>query len=143
VTTLSKFLIIGEQRFVAVVIAGDAAEATRLWVCVAADESAAGSGWVGCWSSASGKVETASSLERFLEELRAQIARVGRTGPFGAYLDDHLFFDGWDAWGIGIPAPIGDLIPVDVLARAESYQSGGDLVDRLFGREQRAADSDW
>ena len=132
-TTLLKFLIDGEPRFVAVVVAGDAASATRLWVCVAPDEVAVAGGWVGCWSSGSGEVETAISLERLLEDLRVQVARVGRMGPFGAYLGDHLFFDGWDSWGVGIPAPIVDLTPVDVLAHAESCRSVSEIVERMFG----------
>jgi len=139
--TSFKYLISGEQRFVVVVMAGEAAAATRLWVCLTPDNPAIGSGWVGCWSSGTGKGETAYSLGQLLEEMNAEVARVGRTGPFGAYLDDHLFFDGWDAWGSGIPAPIANLVPVDVLARAESCRSSDDLVGRLFGRERRTADS--
>ncbi|MEQ4302467.1 hypothetical protein ABNF97_13910 [Plantactinospora sp. B6F1] len=138
---LFKFVISGEQRFVAAVVACDAAAATRLWVCVAPDDLATGSSWVGCWSGGAGKAETASSLGRLLEELNAEIARVARMGVFGAYLDDHLFFDGWDAWGSGIPAPIANLRPVDVLARAESCRSSGDLVGRIFGRGWRISDS--
>jgi len=136
-----KYLISGEQRFVVVVIAGEAAATTRLWVCLVSDNPTVGSGWVGCWSSGTGKVETAHSLGRFLEEINAEVVRVGRTGPFGTYLDDHLFFDGWDAWGSGIPAPIENLLPVDVLAGAESCRSSDELVGRLFNREMRTGDS--
>ncbi|MFD6712920.1 hypothetical protein ACFWDB_03345 [Micromonospora chalcea] len=133
--TSFKYLVSGEQRFVAVVLAGEDAAATRLWVCLAPEGVTAGSGWVGCWSSSSGQVETAHSLGWLLEALNAGVARVGRVGPFGAFLDDHLFFDGWDAWGSGIPAPIAGLAPVDVMARAESCRSSEDLVGKLFGRE--------
>jgi len=136
-----KLSISGEQRFVAVVIAGDSAEATRFWVCVAPDALVAASSWAGCWSSGSEKVASASSLRLLLEDLRLQVERVGRMGPFGAYLDDHLFFEGWDAWGSGIPAPIADLVPADVITRADTCGSGGELVDRLFGCEQRATES--
>ncbi len=139
--TSFKLLISGEQRFAVVVIADHPAP-SRLWICVAPDDLAAGSGWVGCWSSGVGKVETASSLWRLLEELSAEVARVGSIGPFGAYLDDHLFFEGWDAWGSGIPEPIADLVPVDVLARAESCRSSDDLVGRVFGHKGRIANSD-
>ena len=140
--TSLKFLISSEQRFAAVVITGDAAVPTRLWVCVAPDDLVAGSGWAGCWSSGIGTLQTASSLVRLLEELNAEVARVERPGPFGAYLDDHLFFDGWDAWGCGIPAPIADLGPADVMARAELRTSSEDLVGRLCGRERGAGDPD-
>lgn len=139
--TSFKYLISGEQRFIVVVLAGEAAADTRLWICLVPDNPTVGSGWVGCWSSGTGKMETAHSLGRLLEELNAEVARVGRTGPFGEYLDDHLFFDGWDAWGSGIPAPISNLSPVDVLARAEGCRSSDDLVSRLFGREKQTADS--
>jgi hypothetical protein len=133
--TSFKFPIGGEQRFVAVVMVGETAAATRLWVCVAPDAPTVGSGWLGCWSSCTGGVEVASSLGRLLEDLVAEVARVGRVGPFGAYLDDHLFFEGWDAWGGGIPAPIASLVPGDVLTHAESCHSVDDLVARMFGRE--------
>jgi hypothetical protein len=139
--TSFKYLISGEQRFIAVVMAGEAAADTGLWVCLAPDNPTVGSGWVGCRSGGTGKMETAYSLGRLLKEMNAEVARVGRTGPFGAYLDDHLFFDGWDAWGSGIPAPIRNLVPVDVLACAESCRSNDDLVDRMFSREKRTTDS--
>ena len=142
VMTSYKFLISGEQRFFAVVIAGDTAAPTRLWICVAPDGLAAGSGWVGCWSSGVEKVVTASSFGRLLDELNAEVARVGRMGPFGPYLDDHLFFDGWDAWGSGIPSPIANHAPIDLLAGAENCLSSDDLVGRMFGPERRPADSD-
>lgn len=141
VMTSFKYLISGEQRFVVVVMAGEAAAATRLWVCLAPDNPTVGSGWLGCWSSGTRKVETGYSLGRLLGEMNAEVARVGRTGPFGSYLDDHLFFDGWDAWGSGIPAPIDNLFPVDVLACAQSCRSSNELVGILFGRERRSVDS--
>lgn len=139
--TSFKYLIGGEQRFIAVVMAVEAAGDTRLWICLVPENPTVESGWVGCWSSGTGKVETAYSLGRLLTEMNAEVARVGRTGPFGGYLDDHLFFDGWDAWGSGIPAPLHSLVPVDVLARAESCRSSDDLVGRLFGREKGTTDS--
>jgi hypothetical protein len=131
-----KFSIDGEQRFVAAVVVGDSTATTRLWVCLAPEEMAAGAGWIGCWSSGSGKAENAISLRLLLEDLRVQVAGSGRMGPFGPYLDDHLFFDGWDAWGSGIPAPLADLVPADVLSRAEICESVGNVVDRLFARDQ-------
>ena len=62
-----------------------------------------------------GKMKTVYPIGQLLKELNAEVTRVGRTGPFGAYLEDHLFFEGWDAGGGGIPAAISNLAPVDVL----------------------------
>ncbi len=85
-----------------------------------------------------GKTKTPYSLGRLLKELNAEVARVGRPGPFGAYLEDHLFFDGWDAWGSKIPAPISSLAPVDVLARAEGCRSSDDHVSRLWAEKAKS-----
>lgn len=137
-----KVLIHVEQRLVAVVFARDAAASTRLWVCVAPEDLAAGGGWLGCWSIDTRKAVTAESLGRMLEELGTEVRRAGRAGPLGAFLDDHIFIEGWDAWGGGIPAPIAEVVPAEVLAGAVGCRSSDDLVARLFGGERRTVEPD-
>ena len=131
-----------EQRLIAVVVAGDVAVATRWWVCVAPEDLVAGSGWLGCWSLGAGKAVTAASLRRMLEELEWEVARAGRAGRLGAFLDDHIFVEGWDTWGGGVPAPIAEVVPAEAVAGAVSCRSGDDLVERLFGGERRIVESD-
>lgn len=125
-----KTVMGGEQRFVAVVFHGDAAAPDRLWVCVRGDQVPTGDAWSGCWSSA--VPGSASLLQRLLENLNNKVVQGGHSGPFGPYLDEHYFFDGWDSWGSGIPSPIADLVPADVIADALPCNSVADLVARLF-----------
>ncbi|WP_091417923.1 hypothetical protein [Micromonospora tulbaghiae] len=137
-----KVLIHVEQRLIAVVVAGDAAVSTRFWVCVAPEGLVAGSGWLGCWSIGARRAVTAESLRRMLEELEMEVARAERTGLTGAFLDDHIFIEGWDTWGGGVPAPIAEVVPAEAVAGAVSCRSSDDLVARLFSGERRIVVSD-
>ncbi|MEV6348588.1 hypothetical protein [Actinoplanes sp. NPDC051851] len=57
-----------------------------------------------------------------------KVVQVGRLGPYGQFLDDHLFFDGWDSWGSGVPSPLVALAPASVIASAHVCGSIADLV---------------
>ncbi|SNY66601.1 hypothetical protein [Paractinoplanes atraurantiacus] len=100
-----KLAFDGEHPFVAVVLTGH-----RLWVCVRPAGAAVTAGWSGCWSRDGG---------------------VARADPTGPYLREHLFFDGWDFWGNGTPAPLAGWAPADLVAGAEECASGADLAARL------------
>ncbi|MCZ7475760.1 MULTISPECIES: hypothetical protein [unclassified Micromonospora] len=54
-------------------------------------------------------------------------------GVLGAFLDDHVFVEGWDTWGGGVPAPIAEVVPAEAVADAVSCRSSDDLVERLLG----------
>jgi len=126
-----KWEIHGEQRFAAVVFRGDAAAPNRLWVCVRGVEVSPESAWSACWSSIDEMSEP--ELRQFLRSVDAAVARFGRSGPVGPYLAEHLFFEGWDAWGNGIPAPLADLVPADVVAAADNGEIG-EISRRLHQR---------
>ncbi|MFF0466161.1 hypothetical protein ACFYPX_01770 [Micromonospora zamorensis] len=126
-----KIVMGGEQRFVAVVFRGDSAASERLWACVRGDNAPAHGGWSGCWSGA--KPVTRPGLQQFLEGLGERLTRGGRLGPFGPYLDEHYFFDGWDSWGSGIPSPLASLVPDEVVANAVPALSVAEVVSDVFG----------
>ncbi|GAB4102024.1 hypothetical protein GCM10028790_10420 [Micromonospora taraxaci] len=121
----------GEQRFVAVILAGDAAAPGRLWVCVRGDHAPVRSSWLGCWSSAKDVAEP--GLHQFLEELDERLAQGGRSGPLGLYLDEHHFLEGWDSWGCGIPSPLASVVPDEVVTSAGHALSISELVSGVFG----------
>ena len=116
----------GEQRFVAVVFRGDVAVPNRLWVCVRGKESQPNAGWSGCWSCST--EPTTVDIRQFLQQLNEKVTEGGRIGPFGPYLNDHYFFDGWDSWGSGIPSPLADIQPAEILAIAERALSMDEIA---------------
>jgi len=98
----------GQQAFVARVCKdGD----ERIWVCVRGEHTSATAGWAGAWSAPLPIAK--SALSQFLEALSERIREVGALGSFGQYLDGHLFFEGWETWGVGIPAPLAGQSPRD------------------------------
>ncbi|WP_018220700.1 hypothetical protein [Salinispora pacifica] len=131
--TSMKIVMGGEGRFVAVVLRGDAAAPERLWVCVRGGHAPAHSSWSGCWSGT--KAITGPDLQQFLERLDEKVTQGGRSGPFGPYLDEHYFFDGWDSWGSGIPSPLASSAPDEILANAGLALSIAELVSGVFGAE--------
>src|SRR5256886_16581809 len=88
-----------------------------VWACVHGAGTPATRGWLGCWSSGSADIAT-QEVRRFLAGLVAKVGAGGRVGPLGPYLAEHYFFDGWDAWGTGIPAPLNAVPPASVIAAA-------------------------
>jgi hypothetical protein len=124
--TPKTMLMGGEQRFVTVVFRGDAAAPDRLWVCVRGEESRSNASWAGCWS-CSTKL-AAADIRQFLQLLNEKVTIGGQTGPFGPYLDDHYYFDGWDSWGSGIPSPLSDIQPAVIVADAERVSSLDDIA---------------
>ncbi|MFC7534087.1 hypothetical protein [Actinoplanes sp. GCM10030250] len=71
-----------------------------------------------------------------LADISTEVARVGRMGSFGPYLEDHLFFEGWDAWGNGVPAPLAHMTPADVVAQADVCESDESLMAKVLGTYQ-------
>lgn len=126
---LGRVLVGRDHRFFIVAFRGDASIADRLWVCVRGEEAPANGSWSGCWSRGTRIVEP--DFRRFLEQLEERVASGGRLGPFGPYLDDHYFFDGWEFWGNGVPAPLVDVRPGDAVDGAAPAASVDDLATRL------------
>ena len=129
--TSKTMLMGGEQRFVAVVFRGDAAASDRLWVCVRGEESRSNASWSGCWS-CSTKL-SADDIRRFLQQLNEKVTEGGRIGPFGPYLEEHYFFDGWDSWGGGIPSPLSDVQPIEILENSERVVSMDEIASSAAG----------
>ncbi|GAB3279695.1 hypothetical protein GCM10027589_06400 [Actinocorallia lasiicapitis] len=111
-----------EHQLTAYILIGDGADPARAWVCVQADDRMSSSSWLGCWSRKSGPV-SARDLRVFLALLDERIRGGAVVGPYGVALSGHYFFDGWDSWGPGLPAPMLDQ-PPSALSPAEfDYQS--------------------
>lgn len=104
----------------AYVFRGDSASAERLWVCLRSGEASDRQAWICCWSSDTrhSNGEVAAFLARLADDVRRSI----RQGPFGAYLDGHHFYDGWDTWGGGTPAPLVNQTPQQIATNATEYR---------------------
>jgi hypothetical protein len=127
---LFKVLMGDEQRFYAVVFRDDSMVPGRLWVCLRGELAPADGSWSGCWSRDIRVPD--SSLFHLLEMLQEKVARGGRSGPFGPYLDDTYFFDGWNSWGSGVPAPLVDVRPGEAVDSAVSVTSIDELVNYVL-----------
>ena len=117
------------QLFFAVAFRGDPTSPGRLWVCARGKGAPVGAGWSGCWSRDSAVL--GADLQQFLRTLEESVTRGGRSGPFGPYLEDHYFFEGWDSWGSGVPAPLADIRPDEAVESAVSAASIGELVEYI------------
>ncbi|WP_406043133.1 hypothetical protein OG799_03805 [Micromonospora sp. NBC_00898] len=92
----------GPQQLLAYLFKRDLPEDDRLWVCVRAAGASADTGWLGCWSSQNRWIDE-RDLQDFVEEFCERVRLGGRSGPYGIFLDEHYFFEGWDTWGVGTP----------------------------------------
>lgn len=122
-------LVGGKTRFIAVIFDEDSTTDQRLWVCLRGEGSPSQAAWAGCWSK-SGPV-AGSELGRLLVMLDEKITTGGKVGPYGPYLDDHYFFDGWDYWGGGVPAPIAHESAEELLSRARWMSSRDEAVEAV------------
>ncbi|MGW0285623.1 hypothetical protein ACWDXT_21260 [Streptomyces sp. NPDC003236] len=94
-------------NLIAEILRGDSLQSNRTWVCVRAVNSPKGA-WMGSWSKVLDS-DTGEEINRILQDLR-QVAENGVvTGPRGPVLVEHFFFPGWQTWGPGIPAPLGNV----------------------------------
>lgn len=90
------------QELVADVFKGDNEREERIWVCVRINTTERATKWLGCWSRDSGKIDDREVVDflRSLAHDASNCLKAGRTGPF---LNDHLFYSGWQTWGPGRP----------------------------------------
>jgi hypothetical protein len=106
----------GGQGFIACVLVGDREKPQRVWVCVHNALLPRTRAWLGSWSS---EATPSSALVRGLVgRLAGEIAAKARVGPMGPFLGDTYFFEGWQTWGIGLPAPLVDLAPAEVMEQS-------------------------
>ncbi len=46
----------------------------------------------------------------------------------GPFLGETYFYDDWQAWGIGIPAPLANAFPTEILANSREHISIEELT---------------
>src|ERR1700753_4189030 len=97
-----------DPSFIAHVFRDTESNSDRVWVCVRGGDTPVPASWVGFWSSKDERISNAS-VDSFSRELASKVREGGGVGPFGYFLREHYFFEGWDSWGNGTPMPLSSL----------------------------------
>ncbi len=108
-----------EPAFVAHVFRGDHEKPRRVWVCLRGSVPPIPDGWVGCWSSKDEDLPS-GMVQDFVRRLSEKVREGGAVGPFGSFLRDHYFFDGWESWGAGVPAVLAHLQPTVAIESSQT-----------------------
>jgi hypothetical protein len=115
----------GGKGFIACVFLGDSEKSERAWVCVHNSQLPARRAWLGCWSYEAG-INT-ELLRGLILGIASEIAKHSKIGPMGPFFGETYFFDGWQSWGIGIPAPLISVTPAECIADVGSRTSIDEL----------------
>ncbi|MFF1922004.1 hypothetical protein ACFVW8_15700 [Streptomyces sp. NPDC058221] len=100
----------GKTQLLAYVFPDDSNVTRKAWVCVGVGDGHGAPQWVGFWSSGS-QIPSKVAVEKFLRALAPRVVEGVSVGVMGPFLDDYLFFDGWDTWGPGVPAELANFSP--------------------------------
>lgn len=113
----------GTMQLQAYVLPGESNAAGKAWVCVGVDVGRNAPQWIGFWSSV-GQTPSRAAVETFLRALASRVVEGVSSGVMGPFLDDYLFFDGWDTWGAAVPAELANSFP--------DFPKGGAQVSSIF-----------
>lgn len=117
-----RFILLDGSEWSAYVLSLTGGE-TRTWICIRYDWDPDERGWQGCWSRSNA---THSEIVQLIHALSEKVRENFRVGPYGHFIGGTYFFDGWDAWGSGIPAPLISISIREIINQASSEDLTGD-----------------